>query len=73
MIKDLKDLKALLKLCRANGVTDFKWGDITLKMEASPVNTNPDVADLEDAEAEFIRAVEAPLTHEEAVAFAAGA
>lgn len=74
MIENLKDLKALLKLCRQNGVTEIDWGKGSLKLGEMPSQSaNPDIEELDDQEALFIEAAEAPLTHEEAVAFAAGA
>lgn len=36
MITDLKDLKALFKLCRAQGVTDFKMNGIEVKLGELP-------------------------------------
>lgn len=37
MINDLKDLKALFKLCRAQGITDFKMNGIEIKLGEMPV------------------------------------
>lgn len=36
MINDIKDLKALFKLCRAQGVTDFKMQGIEIKFGDMP-------------------------------------
>lgn len=36
MINDLKDLKALFKLCRAQGVTDFKGSGFEIKFGDIP-------------------------------------
>ena len=36
MINDLKDLKALFKLCRAQGITDFKMNGIDIKFGDLP-------------------------------------
>lgn len=36
MINDLKDLKALFKLCRAQGITDFKMGELNIKFGDLP-------------------------------------
>jgi hypothetical protein len=36
MINDLKDLKALFKLCRAQGITDFKMGELDIKFGDLP-------------------------------------
>lgn len=37
MIENLKDLKALLKLCRQNGVTEINLGTVALKLGEMPV------------------------------------
>lgn len=36
MIEDLKDLKQLFKLCRAQGITDFKMNGIEIKFGDIP-------------------------------------
>ncbi len=36
MIKDLKDLKGLLKLCRSQGVTEIELGEVKLKFGDMP-------------------------------------
>jgi len=36
MISDLKDLKALFKLCRAQGITDLKLNGIEIKLGNLP-------------------------------------
>jgi hypothetical protein len=36
MIKDLKDLQHLFKICRKQGITDFKLGDIEIKFGELP-------------------------------------
>jgi hypothetical protein len=44
MINDLKDLKALLKLCRNQGVTEIKLGSVELKLGDLPIeNTSQQV------------------------------
>lgn len=73
MIENLKDLKQLLKLCRSNGVTEIVWGSLSLKIQEAAPSTNPDIEEMEDQESAFMEAVEAPLTPEEMVSFAAGA
>ncbi len=49
MIKDLKDLERLLKLCRKQGVTDIKLegcelklGELPQKSEQSSIESDPD-------------------------------
>jgi hypothetical protein len=44
MINDLKDLKALLKLCRSQGVTDIELGTIKLKFGDMPTENGSQVA-----------------------------
>lgn len=73
MIESLKDLKNLLKLCRQNGVTEITVGSCSLKLGEPPVSANLEVEEMDEADGQFIEAAEAPLTHEEAVAWAAGA
>jgi hypothetical protein len=41
MINDLKDLKALFKLCRAQGITDFKMNGIDIKFGDLPQGQIP--------------------------------
>jgi len=36
MITDIKDLKALFKLCRAQGILEFKMNDIQIKFGDLP-------------------------------------
>ena len=36
MINDLKDLKALFKICRAQGITDFKMNGLEIKFGELP-------------------------------------
>lgn len=37
MISDLKDLQKLLKLCRAQGITDFKMNGLEIKFGDLPI------------------------------------
>ena len=37
MIKDLKELERLFKLCRKHGVDEFEHGDLRLKFGDAPV------------------------------------
>lgn len=36
MIQDVKDLEKLLKLCRKQGVTELKFGNVEFKLGALP-------------------------------------
>lgn len=40
MINDLKDLQKLFKLCRAQGITDFKMNGLELKLGEMPQQTS---------------------------------
>lgn len=70
MIENLKDLKALLKLCRQNGVTEINLGAVSFKLGEPPRQIQGDIEELEDHS--FTEALEAPLANEELVAFANG-
>jgi len=41
MIQNLKDLERLLKLCRKQGVTEVKLGDVELKFGDLPPESRP--------------------------------
>lgn len=71
MIENLKDLKALLKLCRQNGVTEINLGSVSFKLGEVPKAIAGDIEEME--ENSFGEQLEAPLTPEELVAFASGA
>jgi hypothetical protein len=45
MIKDLKELQALLKLCRKQGVTEIDWADLKLKFGDMPKKGSPEASD----------------------------
>lgn len=50
MVKDLKELEKLLKLCRKQGVMDLSWDGITFKMGELPqekheLGATPDLDD----------------------------
>lgn len=70
MIDSLKDLKALLKLCRSNGVTEINLGTVSFKLGELPRTI---AGDIEEAEEADFSDLESPLTPEEMVAFANGA
>ena len=48
MIKDLKDLQALLKLCRKQGITEIKLGGTEIKFGDLPKKSSNDAADDSD-------------------------
>ncbi len=46
MIKDQKELQTLLKLCRKQGVTEIKLGDVSIKFGDMPKkSSDPEEAD----------------------------
>ncbi len=49
MLNDIKELQALLKLCRKHGVTDFQAGDLHLKFGDLPPKGAVDTDDSEVA------------------------
>lgn len=48
MINDLKDLKALLKLCRSQGVLEIKLGSVELKLGDLPIENHSHVYDQDE-------------------------
>lgn len=71
MIENLKDLKALLKLCRSNGVTEINWGKGSLKLGEAPKTIAGEVEEIEEDNP--MDNLESPLSPEELAAFANGA
>lgn len=73
MIENQKDLKALLKLCRSQGVTEITLDKTHIKFGEMARSVSGDIGqDEEISEAEFMTAIEAPITPEEMTAFANG-
>jgi len=70
VIESIKDLKALLKLCRQNGVTELSWGGANFKLGEMPRAISGDV---EEADESDMPDLEMPLSPEELAAFANGA
>lgn len=70
MIENLKDLKALLKLCRQNGVTEINLGTVALKLGDLPVR-HPEQS-IEDQEELFESFPDYPPSPEELTFFANG-
>lgn len=48
MIKDLKELQALLKLCRKQGVTEINLGGVSVKFGELPLKKSSDDDEQED-------------------------
>lgn len=49
MITDLKDLQKLLKLCRAQGITDFKMNGLEIKFGDLPIESKRSIS-IEESE-----------------------
>ena len=49
MIKDLKELQALLKLCRKQGVTEIKVGDVSVHFGELPTKAAGDKEDADES------------------------
>lgn len=70
MIEDLKDLKALLKLCRSNGVTKITLPSVAFELGDLPVK-HPEQS-IEDEETDQNPDLFAPLSPQEIVQYASG-
>lgn len=55
MIKDIKELEKLLKICRKQGVTELAFGDVNFKLGEMPkgnsAQAEPEVVDDSDIDA----------------------
>lgn len=70
MIENLKDLKALLKLCRQAGVTEITVGTTSLKLGETP---RPVFESSDDSQPEMVDDIlDSPLTPEELVSWSQG-
>ena len=73
MIESLKDLERLLKLCRKQGVTEIKLGEVELKLGDLPVNElnsiSGDSTESQDAYAGF---PQGELTPEQLIFYSSG-
>lgn len=73
MIENLKDLKALLKLCRSHGVTEINLGTVALKLGEMPEQTTQSIdSTAEQSEDVYSDFPDGPLTSEELTFFANG-
>lgn len=73
MIKDLKDLKALFKLCRLQGITDFKMNGIEIKFGDLPISqTAQDQLSNQDEASPFANFPQGELTPEQLAFYSAG-
>lgn len=73
-ITDLKELKALLKLCRTQGVTEITLGDIHLKLGELPqedsASSEPNLA--EETQERYANFPDGVLSPEQLVFYSAG-
>lgn len=70
MIENLKDLRALLKLCRQQGVTEIALPNVSFKLGDAPTKYTAELVEEEDDKyADF---PDGPLTPEELTFFANG-
>lgn len=74
MITDLKDLQKLLKLCRAQGITDFKMGEIEIKFGDLPTTQRAmsDQVSDEDATQPYANFPQGELTPDQLAFYSAG-
>lgn len=70
MIENLKDLRALLKLCRTQGVTEISLAEVSFKLGELP--TNHPTESIEDQEEQFADFPDGTLTPAELSFFANG-
>lgn len=73
MINDLKDLKALLKLCRAQGITDFKMSGLEIKFGDLPQGpTQSDQITYQDPVSQYANFPQGELSPEQLMFYSAG-
>lgn len=73
MINDFKDLKALFKLCRAQGITDFKMGGIEITFgELPPERNTSSVISPEEVTDPYANFPQGELTPEQLMFYSSG-
>ena len=74
MIKDLKDLKSLFKICRAQGITDFKMHGIEIRFGDLPTSQRAisDQMSDEDAANPYSNFPQGELSPEQLAFYSAG-
>lgn len=74
MINDLKDLQKLLKLCRAQGITDFKMNGLEIKFGDLPITQRAlsDMPSDEDATNPYGNFPQGELTPEQLMFYSSG-
>lgn len=74
MINDLKDLKALFKLCRLQGITDFEMSGLRIKLGEMPVSRQQvrDYLSEQDAANPYANFPQGELSPEQLAFYSAG-
>lgn len=74
MVQNLKELRALLKLCREQGVTEIDLGSVKLKLGALPYEAPKDVVNLSDdvTKDKYANFPEGMLSNEQLAYYSAG-
>jgi hypothetical protein len=75
MIDDLKDLKALFKLCRAQGITEFKMNGIEVKFGDIQSSSSTSISDQDiqlDPASPYANFPQGELTPEQLAFYSAG-
>lgn len=71
MINNLKDLKSLFKLCRAQGITDFEMGEFKIKFGDLPRDLSEQDLDI-DPDNRYSDFPQGELTQEQLAFYSAG-
>lgn len=71
MIKDLKELQGLMKLCRTQGVYEIKYGSVELKLGELPAESNGKQT-IEDKEDTYKNFPKGELTPQQLMFYSAG-
>jgi hypothetical protein len=73
MITDLKDLQKLFKLCRAQGITDFKMNGLEIKFGELPIqSTAYQASDVVDPVSPYANFPQGELTPEQLMFYSSG-
>lgn len=72
MINDLKDLKALFKLCRAQGITAFKMNGIEVNFGDLPTEQGTVQEDSQDPASPWANFPQGDLTPEQLMFYSSG-
>lgn len=72
MINDLKDLQKLLKLCRVQGITDFKMNGLEIKFGDLPQTLAQSNEISQEAPSQFANFPQGELTPEQLMFYSSG-